>query len=777
MVIEEHRDIAKEQLQIQKDIATKKLSEEQKECHRAFRLTSDSKDDTYEWYKDRVEERAENTCLWFLKHENFQKWMNQESGPLLVTADPGCGKSVLAKYLIDHKLPQSATICYFFFKDQEQNTSRQALCALLHQLFSQKPSLLKHAMPQFNSEGVNISQATAPLWEILRAATGDPEAGHVIIVLDALDECTELEVADFIRNVGTQFGDGHPGSKLKYLLTCRPYEQITSQFYSLLNSFPDIRIPGEEESEAISQEIGYVITHRINQLSTEKNLSPEIKSSLATRLQSISHRTYLWIYLTFKHLEQGIFKKTLKGIESAIATLPNSINEAYERILSKTKERPTVQKALSILLAAQRPLTLAEMNVAVNLVETAQNTYDLDLEDAESFKLRIRSLCGLFIAIHHNKVYFLHQTAREFLLTKLTSPSTTLVSSSWQHSITLRRAHAILAELCVIYLDLFNSGYGFLKDVENFRQNDAKFLEFLDYSARNWSTHLYKAEIDDHAAILPLAMRICDPNSTSYSLWYKLHQKDIIRGPSEGAPELLFASHCGLTSMVKLCLEQACNIEAISGHYSSLQWAIYRGHKNVIKLLLERGANTEVKDFLEQTPIFMVASEGWEDTVKLLLGSGADAQARDYLDQTPLFHAAFGGCEGVVRLLLEKGSDIEAKDDVGQTPLLCAILHGRESVARLLLEKGANVEVRNGEGETPLHLAVARGHEGIVKMLLEQGANIQVTNKQGRTPLQQAILMRREAVVELMRMEEAKLGVERSHSPSFKVESSLQMFV
>lgn len=164
-MLKEHRDIAKEQLQVHKDLATKRLSDKERECHQLFRLTSDSKDATYEWYKDRVEERAENTCLWFFEHDNFQKWINQESGPLLVTADPGCGKSVLAKYLIDHELPQSATICYFFFKDQDQNTSRQALCALLHQLFTQKPALIKHAMPQFNKDGQGLSKSTASLWE------------------------------------------------------------------------------------------------------------------------------------------------------------------------------------------------------------------------------------------------------------------------------------------------------------------------------------------------------------------------------------------------------------------------------------------------------------------------------------------------------------------------------------------------------------------------------------------------------------------------------------
>ncbi|KAL7916941.1 hypothetical protein ACQKWADRAFT_317727 [Trichoderma austrokoningii] len=91
-IAKDHRDVAKEQLKSQKDLDKERQLKEERRCHQLFRLTAGGKDTTYEWYKDRVEERAKDTCNWFLKHEHFQKWLEQESGPLLVTADPGCGK-------------------------------------------------------------------------------------------------------------------------------------------------------------------------------------------------------------------------------------------------------------------------------------------------------------------------------------------------------------------------------------------------------------------------------------------------------------------------------------------------------------------------------------------------------------------------------------------------------------------------------------------------------------------------------------------------------------
>ncbi|RYP78487.1 hypothetical protein DL771_000440 [Monosporascus sp. 5C6A] len=347
-IAEAHRDIAWKQLEIQQDAVEQKLADKEKKCLQLFRLTKSTKDATYEWYKNRVEDRVQGTCMWFLKHDYFQAWLKQESGPLLVSADPGCGKSVLAKYLIDQVLPRSATICYFFFKDQDQNTVRQALCALLHQLFSQKPYLIQHAMKKFDKDGPGLINSTNSLWTILGNAVQDPQAGPVIMVLDALDECAESEFEDLMRNVESQFRSNQWGhGKLKYLLTSRPYEQVVSKFRRLLDAFPRIRVPGEEESEIISQEVNRVIHYRVERLAREKELSDQLKGYLEDRLLKITHRTYLWVYLVFDYLKTEGFKKTPKGVESTIATLPKSINQAYERILNKSKERPIVRKTLN----------------------------------------------------------------------------------------------------------------------------------------------------------------------------------------------------------------------------------------------------------------------------------------------------------------------------------------------------------------------------------------------------------------------------------------------
>ncbi|KAM5436543.1 hypothetical protein MferCBS31731_005821 [Microsporum ferrugineum] len=176
-------------------------------CHQLFRLANNSTDGSYEWYKDRIEERVEGTCNWLLDQAAFKDWTRRDSGLLMITADPGCGKSVLAKYLIDDKLPElsSATICYFFFKDQDQNTLNQATCALLHQPFSHKPLLIRHAMPEYSKNGPDLVNITSSLWNVLVAAGRDPEAGPVIFILDALDECRGSDLRNLLQRLKNQF--------------------------------------------------------------------------------------------------------------------------------------------------------------------------------------------------------------------------------------------------------------------------------------------------------------------------------------------------------------------------------------------------------------------------------------------------------------------------------------------------------------------------------------------------------------------------------------------
>ncbi|KAJ4152838.1 hypothetical protein LMH87_009358 [Akanthomyces muscarius] len=774
-VAEEHLDttkkqleVAEKQLQIQENTAKYQLSNDEQRCHQTFRLVVGARDATYEWYKDRVKERVEDTCLWFHRHEHFQKWLKQDSGPLLVSADPGCGKSVLAKYLIDHVLPRSATICYFFFKDQDQNTIRQALCAILHQLFSQRPSLIKYAMPRFREDGEKLIHSTKSLWRVFHDATSDPDAGPTIIVLDALDECAESDFGDLVQRVMRQFDrageDFHRGS-LRYLMTCRPYEQIVSEFNGLLHAFSDIRVPGEEESKAIRKEVDHVITYRVALLKENKKLPGPVATHLERALKAHAHRTYLWIYLVFDHLMRQNLIKTEKGINEIVNTLPENVSQAYEKILNRCDgtERRLVRNALGITLAAARPLKLAELNIALRINMKTNSFDDLDLEENCDFQARLRSACGLFLSVHHDRVYFLHQTAREFLLQHSTEMVTTTTrvtdtSKSWHQSFTMPSAHDILARACVCLLNLpgyhigilcsseteaelshENYGYSSLgADAESFLES--RIGQFFSYAAIHWATHFREANVAADATIMSAAVSICDVNTQLFKGWSEL-SRSYNAGctvPSQAAASLAVASFHGHVGMVKRLLADGVDVNVRAKSGSPLHLAARKGYEEVVRLLLTHGADANATlQFDHQTPLLDAVCGGNVGIARLLLDHGAtvniNAASRTH-GPTALPIAVTNGHAPLTALLLERGANIEAQDGYGCTVLQIAIANEDAVLVALLLDRGADTEARDLRGWTTLMAAAADGSASLVELLLEKGANRSAKNSEGQTP-------------------------------------------
>lgn len=610
-----------EAVQLLQSQAEGEAAKRQRECHRVFRLANRSNDATYEWYKDRVEDSVKGTCQWFLSHATFKHWLEQDSGMLLVSADPGCGKSVLSKRLIDHELPRSSNICYFFFKDQDQNTTlNKALCAVLHQFFNHKPALIKHAMQAFSTDGERLIHNRSSLWKILLEAVHDFEAGTTIIILDALDECVPAEFEELMqRQVNTtQSGCG----KIKYLLTTRPYITILEAF----KNFPYVRIPGEEHSDDISKEVDLVIVYRANELAKRKELSDSQRDLMVRKLCETPQRTYLWIYLLFDHLKTADFKITDRGILSAIEKLPKNVNQAYEAILNKSKEREKARKVLSIILAARRPLSIAEMNCAINADDVDDNGC-LDLEKDTVFAKRLRNWYGLLVSIYHGKVYFLHMTVKEFLHMNASSQCTNDKGKgklAWHGSISESDAQAILGRCCVAYLEHFHwdttprdahdlsssslsknagaedskiemDGDRHEKDSDGHGLVDQRNA-FSSYAAGNWYDHCRKSR---DVATMEFIVKICDPHSMAYLAWapeYLLDFGAIFRYDSipTSLTPLIMACLMGLQTVVQYILDrrQGDELEARDGlksyGFTPLLWAVHEGHEGIIEQLIEK---------------------------------------------------------------------------------------------------------------------------------------------------------------------------------------------
>lgn len=185
--------------------------------------------------------------------------------------------------------------CYYFFKDNDQqNGLATALCALLHQLFTQRPDLLEHAIPSWKNIREKIQQEVDELWRILTKAA---LAGNcqVVCVLDALDECREKDQHQLIERLNRYYSQrlsSGDDTCLKFLATSRPYDHINDQFLTLTESFPNLRLKGEDENDQIHQEINLVVKVRVKELATAARLSDRTQQRLEKQLLEMEHRTY-----------------------------------------------------------------------------------------------------------------------------------------------------------------------------------------------------------------------------------------------------------------------------------------------------------------------------------------------------------------------------------------------------------------------------------------------------------------------------------------------------
>jgi hypothetical protein len=191
-----------------------------------------------------------------------------------VTADPGCGKSVLSRALVDESLldtvARDTTICYFFFKDtsEQQRSPVHAMAALLHQILKSEKGarVIKYALLAFREDKEKVAQNFEVMWGIIQKIALDPNCGNIVFLLDALDECLSSEQKGLIVRLKqleqspTRLGIAR---NVKFFITSRPYWNIEKEFNDLIREIPGIRLKGENQSETLRLEIDLVIKARV----------------------------------------------------------------------------------------------------------------------------------------------------------------------------------------------------------------------------------------------------------------------------------------------------------------------------------------------------------------------------------------------------------------------------------------------------------------------------------------------------------------------------------
>ncbi len=152
---------------------------------------------------------------------------------------------------------------------------------------------------------------------------------------------------------------------------------------------------------------------------------------------------------------------------------------------------------------------------------------------------------------------------------------------------------------------------------------------------------------------------------------------------------------------------------------TALMTAVQKNDIAAVRKLIAQGVDVSELDDNQDAPLIMAAYKGRTEIVKLLLEAGADVKAVDPgMKATALHAAAYAGHADAARLLVEHHIDIDKQGPYnGYTALHDAIWQDNVEVAEVLINAGANLTLTSHNGQTPLEFARSKNDRRIVALI------------------------------------------------------------
>ena len=233
---------------------------------------------------------------------------------------------------------------------------------------------------------------------------------------------------------------------------------------------------------------------------------------------------------------------------------------------------------------------------------------------------------------------------------------------------------------------------------------------------------------------------------------------------------------------VREFIEAGINVnEPLEDNDTFLIRAASRGFLDIIKLLVEAGADVNIISQEGDNALSMVAQSGCQELFDYLLPL-TSPEIREWAMKEALFNARRDKASEIVHMLSRAGANLNVQDDYnGGTPLMGAVLMRNLPFVKALIEKGADVNIANHEGKTALVFAaifydrydlydrddedediesiltkVGDTHVELIHLLFNAGAQLNSKDMQGRTALSHAAELGSHQAVELL----IKLGAD-----------------
>jgi len=597
------------------------------------------------------------------------------------------------KHILGHcreEFTDRTTATYFFNArgDDLEKTSLGMLRSLLYQLLSQDPWLYDRFIPLFRKHQDKYESwewREAELKDFLLSEIGKCR-GEPLLLIDALDECHEpdrINVLEFLESLSIRAA--HSRAALNICLSSRHYPNVS------MSKFIELDIDRYQEHD---EDIRRYIRDKL------KIQTPDMEGSMLAKAAGI----FMWAVLVTGMLNRAFESGQIETATEMLDNLPNDLEEVFQALLKDDNQNdPETILILQWVLFARRPLEPKELYYGMTAGTSRENTKARDRRGmtADDIRRRITSSSRGLVEIRQasNTVQFIHETVHDFLLRyqRLQRLSPALRSNP------IGTSHDNLKDCCLSYL--MTEGILIPKTASKAELHSS--YPFLDYASNFILEHSEEAQARG------------------------IQQKDFVRFLQEDNGQLE-----RLSQFHSIFAKQPAD-ECTNG-VTMLYICAFRGHKELVKVLLEIGGDVNAKGGLHGTILHAAIAKDNQDIARLLLNGNADINAQAGYYGTALQAASARGNGESVQMLLERGADIHVEGGHYGNSLRAALRGGHEKVVEMLLREDFDVNAQGGRYGNMLQEASEYGYEGIVKMLLENGANVMTQGGEFGTALQAA---------------------------------------
>jgi archaellum biogenesis ATPase FlaH len=378
-------------------------------CLLDLRIT-DPRDD-----KTRIEKTKGNllrdSYCWILDHADFKMWHSDPQCRLLwIKGDPGKGKTMLLCGIINELEKFSAyRLSYFFCQETDQSlrSATAVLRGLIYSLVIQQPSLISYVREKYDRAGKQLFEdrnAWTALSKILKAILNDPNLQNAVLIIDALDECIEER-----QNLLSLINEISSFSYAKWIVSSRNRPDIENELES---ADQKIKLCLELNENSIAAAVQTYIHYKVDLLAQKHSYNNELQKATKSYLMSNANNTFLWVALVCQNLQNIRRGKVMEKLMAYPLGLDPLYMQMLDQILKldDSEDVSLCKEILTIISTVYRPVTLHELYSLIGSPKEFS-------EDILSLRTII-SLCGSFLTTRGDTIYFIHQSAKDYLTTK-----------------------------------------------------------------------------------------------------------------------------------------------------------------------------------------------------------------------------------------------------------------------------------------------------------------------------------------------------------------------